>query len=123
LVNDIGTRVVMAMGGAASSYEAALATTASPVPLARGGGGLRRRSRHKADPLGARLHGAGILGITAWRRDHRSHRKSFVFGRHAGAQCVTAALLVKSGWNGVDDIFSAGPISSPPNAPKAQPIA
>jgi 2-methylcitrate dehydratase PrpD len=45
-------------------------------------------------------------GIAAWRRDTDHVEKAFVFGGMPARSGVTSALLVQSGWNGVDDIFS-----------------
>src|SRR5207302_4841271 len=45
-------------------------------------------------------------GIAAWRRDTDHIEKAFVFGGMPARSGVTSALLVQSGWNGVDDIFS-----------------
>ena len=45
-------------------------------------------------------------GIAAWDRDTDHIEKGFVFGGMPARSGVTSALLVQSGWNGVDDIFS-----------------
>ena len=45
-------------------------------------------------------------GIAAWQRDTDHIEKAFVFGGMSARSGVTAALLVQSGWTGVDDIFS-----------------
>jgi 2-methylcitrate dehydratase PrpD len=45
-------------------------------------------------------------GIEAWHRDTEHMENSFVLAGMPARSGVTAALLVKSGWNGVDDIFS-----------------
>src|SRR3954452_9696382 len=44
-------------------------------------------------------------GIVAWRRDTDHIEKAFVFGGNTARNGVTAALLVRSGWNGVDGVF------------------
>jgi 2-methylcitrate dehydratase PrpD len=44
--------------------------------------------------------------IVAWRRDTDHIEKAFVFAAMPARNGVTAALLVKSGWNGVDDVLS-----------------
>src|SRR5579863_4915745 len=44
--------------------------------------------------------------IAAWDRDTDHIEKGFVFGGMPARSGVTSALLVQSGWNGVDDIFS-----------------
>jgi 2-methylcitrate dehydratase PrpD len=45
-------------------------------------------------------------GIAAWQRDTDHIEKAFVFGGMSARSGVTAALLVQSGWTGVDDVFS-----------------
>jgi 2-methylcitrate dehydratase PrpD len=60
-------------------------------------------------------------GIVAWRRDTDHIEKAFVFAGMTARNGVTAALLVKSGWNGVDDIFSGADNFFAAYAPKAQP--
>jgi 2-methylcitrate dehydratase PrpD len=45
-------------------------------------------------------------GIIAWRRDSDHIEKAFVFAGMPARNGATAALVVRSGWNGVDDIFS-----------------
>jgi 2-methylcitrate dehydratase PrpD len=45
-------------------------------------------------------------GIAAWDRDTDHIEKGFVFGGMPARSGVTSALLVKSGWTGIDDIFS-----------------
>src|SRR5947209_6874413 len=45
-------------------------------------------------------------GIGAWSRDTEHMEKAFLFGGKPAAGGVTAAFLVRSGWTGVDDVFS-----------------
>ncbi|MGH9679406.1 MAG: MmgE/PrpD family protein, partial [Candidatus Acidiferrales bacterium] len=45
-------------------------------------------------------------GTAAWQRDTDHIEKGFVFAAGPARNGVTAALLVQSGWTGVDDIFS-----------------
>jgi 2-methylcitrate dehydratase PrpD len=45
-------------------------------------------------------------GFIIWRRDVDHIEKGFVFGGMPARNGVTAALLVRSGWTGVDDVFS-----------------
>src|SRR3989442_8085724 len=45
-------------------------------------------------------------GIAAWSRDTDHIEKGFVFGGMPARDGVTSALLVHSGWTGVDDILS-----------------
>ena len=119
---DIGTRVVMAMGGAAFSYESSLAThsiagTFGATAAAVCAAGLDARQIRWA--LGYAAQESS--GITAWRRDTDHIEKAFVFAGMPARNGVTAALLVKSGWNGVEDIFSGPDNFFAAYAPKAQP--
>jgi 2-methylcitrate dehydratase PrpD len=47
-------------------------------------------------------------GIGAWRRDTEHIEKAFLFGGMGARNGVTAALVVHSGWSGVNDVL-AGP--------------
>ena len=62
-------------------------------------------------------------GIAAWQRDSDHIEKAFVFGGMPARSGVTAAVLVGSGWTGIDDILS-GPdnflLAYSPNADAAR---
>jgi len=60
-------------------------------------------------------------GIVAWRRDTDHIEKAFVFAGMPARNGVTAGLVVKSGWNGVDDVFSGADNFFQAYAPKADP--
>ena len=60
-------------------------------------------------------------GITAWQRDTDHIEKAFVFGGMPARSGVTAALLVRSAWTGVDDIFSGSDNFLAAYAPQADP--
>src|ERR1700682_2165100 len=45
-------------------------------------------------------------GLGAWNRDTEHIQKAFLFGGMTARSGVTSAMLVQSGWTGVDDIFS-----------------
>src|SRR5437763_5980276 len=119
---DVGTRVVMAMGGAAFSYESSLAThgiagTFCAAAAAGACAGLDARQMRWLLDYTAQQSS----GIVAWRRDTDHIEKAFVFGGMTARNGVTAALLVRSGWNGVEDIFSGDDNFFKAYAPKAQP--
>jgi 2-methylcitrate dehydratase PrpD len=119
---DVGTRVVMAMGGAAFSYESSLSThsIAGTFGAAAAGAcaaGLDPRQMRWALDYTAQQSS----GIVAWRRDTDHIEKAFVFGGKPARDGVTAALLVRSGWNGVDDVFSGADNFFQAYAPKAEP--
>jgi 2-methylcitrate dehydratase PrpD len=119
---DVGPRVVMAMGGAAFSYESSLAThsiagTFGASAAAGCAAALEARQMRWLLDYAAQQSS----GIIAWRRDTDHIEKAFVFAGMPARNGVTAALLVKSGWNGVDDIFSGADNFFAAYAPKAQP--
>src|SRR5207342_2511171 len=62
-------------------------------------------------------------GIGAWRQDTEHVEKSFMFGGMGARNGVTAALLVRAGWTGVDDVFSGEDNFFQVNAPKGDPAA
>jgi 2-methylcitrate dehydratase PrpD len=59
-------------------------------------------------------------GIIAWRRDTDHIEKAFVFGGMPARNGVTSALVVQSGWNGLDDIFTGPDNFFQAYAPKSQ---
>ena len=62
-------------------------------------------------------------GYAVWERDTDHIEKGFVFAGMPARNGVTAALLVRSGWNGVDDVFSGDDNFFQVNAPKGNPAA
>jgi len=60
-------------------------------------------------------------GIGTWRDDTDHIEKGFLFGAMSARNGVTAALLVQSGWNGVNDVFSGPQNFVKSYAPKADP--
>jgi 2-methylcitrate dehydratase PrpD len=119
---DVGTRVVMAMGGAEFSYESSLAThsiagTFCAAAAAACAAALNARQMRWALDYTAQQSS----GIVAWRRDTDHVEKAFVFGGMTARNGVTAALVVRSGWNGVEDIFSGADNFFQAYAPKAKP--
>src|SRR6202035_263666 len=119
---DIGTRVVTAMGGAEFSYASSLSThsiagTFGAAAAAACAAGLDARQMRWALDYTAQQSS----GIRAWRRDTDHIEKAFEFAGMPAREGITSALLVKSGWSGVDDIFSRADNFFAPYAPKAQP--
>ncbi len=104
---DIGPRVTMAMGGATFSYEShksthSIAGVFGAAAAAGCAAGLDARQMRWLLDYTAQQSS----GIAAWRRDTDHIEKAFVFGGMPARSGVTSALLVHSGWNGVDDVFS-----------------
>jgi 2-methylcitrate dehydratase PrpD len=118
---DVGTRVLVAMGGAEFSYASSLSThsiggTFGAAAAASCVAGLEARQMRWALDYTAQQSS----GIIAWRRDTDHIEKAFVFGGMPARNGVTSALVVKSGWNGVDDIFSGPDNFFQAYAPKAK---
>jgi 2-methylcitrate dehydratase PrpD len=59
-------------------------------------------------------------GTRAWQRDTDHIEKAFVYGGMTARNGVTSALVVRTGWNGVDNIFSGADNFFQTYAPKAQ---
>src|SRR5467141_2902748 len=60
-------------------------------------------------------------GIGAWRRDTEHIEKGFVFGGMGARNGVMAAMVVHSGWTGVDDVLSGSNNFVESLNPKADP--
>jgi 2-methylcitrate dehydratase PrpD len=119
---DVGTRLTMALGGMTFRDES-------------------RRSTHAfAGNFGSAASAGCVAALTAgqmrwlldyasqqasgyaiWARDTDHIEKGFVFGGMPARNGVTAALLVRSGWTGVDDVFSGDDNFFQVNAPKGNP--
>jgi 2-methylcitrate dehydratase PrpD len=119
---DVGTRVILAMGGSEFSYESSLDThgiagTFGASSAAACVAGLDSRQMRWVLDYAAQQSS----GILVWRRDIDHIEKGFAFGGMPARNGVTSALVVQSGWTGVDDIFSGANNFFIAYAPKAQP--
>jgi 2-methylcitrate dehydratase PrpD len=117
---DVGTRVVLAMGGAHYSYESSFSThsiagTFGAAAAAACAAGLDARQMRWVMDYTAQQSS----GIVAWRRDTDHVEKAFVFGGMPARNGVTSALLVESGWNGLEDVFTGADNFFQAYAPKA----
>ena len=104
---DVGTRVTMAFGGARFQTDThhdshATAGVFCAAAAAASAAGLNRQQMRWVIDYTAQQ----TAGIAAWKRDVEHVEKSFVFAGMPARNGVTAALLVQSGWTGVDDILS-----------------
>jgi 2-methylcitrate dehydratase PrpD len=104
---DVGTRVTMSMGGPAYqalTHRSTHGTVASVAAGAAAGcaAGLNAQQMRLLLDYSAQQ----TSGIGAWSRDTEHMEKAFLFGGKPAAGGVTAAMLIRSGWTGVDDIFS-----------------
>lgn len=60
-------------------------------------------------------------GFAVWQRDPEHMEKAFMFGSMGARNGVTAALLIRSGWTGVSDVFSGPENFFQSYAPQADP--
>ena len=104
---DVGPRITMSMGG--PGYQAAthrsthgtVATFASGAAAGCAASLNPQQMRFLLDYTAQQTSGIG-----AWSRDAEHMEKAFLFGGKPAAAAVTTAMLIRSGWTGVDDIFS-----------------
>jgi 2-methylcitrate dehydratase PrpD len=104
---DVGTRVTMTLGGQRFEADSHWSThSISPLfgAAAAAGCAAGLSAQQMRWLLGYTAHQSSGLG--AWNRDTQHVQKAFHFGGMTARNGVTAALLVQSGWTGVDDIFS-----------------
>ena len=115
---DVGTRMTMALGGSAfrdstrRSTHAYAGTFGSAAAAGCAAGFDAQRMRWLLDYASQQAGGYAV-----WGRDTDHIEKGFVFGGMPARNGVTAALLVRAGWNGVDDVFSGDDDFFQVNAP------
>src|SRR2546426_2933140 len=104
---DVGTRITMSMGGPAYQTATHRSTHGTVAAFAAGAAAGSAASLN-AQQMRLLLDYSAqqTSGIGAWSRDAEHMEKAFLFGGKPAAGAVTAAFLVRSGWTGVDDIFS-----------------
>src|SRR6202171_1305543 len=104
---DVGPRITMSMGGPgyqAAPHRSSQGTVATVAPGAAAGCAASlnpQQMRFLLDYTAQQTSGIG-----AWSRDAEHMEKAFLFGGKPAAAAVTTAMLIRSGWTGVDDIFS-----------------
>jgi 2-methylcitrate dehydratase PrpD len=104
---DVGCRVTMTLGGADFQIKTHRATHSvagdfGASAAAGSAAGLNPQQMRWLLDYAAQQSS----GIAAWQRDSMHIEKAFTFGGMPARNGVTAALVVSSGWTGVDDIFS-----------------
>src|SRR5262249_35908947 len=104
---DIGPRVTMCLGIPALSREAhksshSIAGAFGAAAAAGCAAGLDAQGMRWLIDYTAQQSS----GIAAWQRDSDHIEKAFVFGGMPARSGVTAAVLVRAGWTGLDDILS-----------------
>jgi 2-methylcitrate dehydratase PrpD len=104
---DVGSRVMMAMGGVVYRQTSRRAThaIAGGFGAAAAAGALATLNAQQMRWL-LDYASQQSSGIAAWERDQDHIEKAFVFGGMGARSGVTAALLVHAGWTGVGDVFS-----------------
>jgi len=121
---DIGTRLTMALDAIAFRNDSRRSTHAfagnfgSAAAAGCVAGLTAQQMRWLLDYASQQAAGYAI-----WERDTDHIEKGFVFAGMPARNGVTAALLVRSGWNGVDDVFSGDDNFFQVNAPKGNPAA
>src|SRR3984957_4121529 len=104
---DIGSRVTMTLGGQKFEAESHWSTH-SIAPLfgaaAAASCAASLNAQQMRRMLGYTAHQSSGLGLC--NRDTEHIQKAFHFGGMSARSGVTSALLVESGWTGVNDIFS-----------------
>jgi len=104
---DIGTRITMSMGGPA--YQTATHRSTHGTAACFGAGAAAGcAAALSADKMRLLLDYTAqqTSGIGAWSRDAEHMEKAFLFAGKPASGAVLAASLIRSGWTGVDDIFS-----------------
>ena len=119
---DVGPRLTMALGGVTFRDESRRSTHAyagnfgSAAAAGCVAGLTAQQMRWLLDYASQQTGGYAI-----WGRDTDHIEKGFVFGGMPARNGVTAALVVRAGWNGVDDVFSGDDNFFQVNAPKGNP--
>ena len=115
---DIGMRAYKTLNGGVLKETHGLVGTMGAA--AAGGCVVRLNVQQTRWLLDYAAQQAGA-GIGTWRDDTDHIEKAFLFGAMSARNGVTAALLVQSGWTGVNDVFSGPQNFVKSYAPKADP--
>jgi 2-methylcitrate dehydratase PrpD len=99
---DIGMRAMMTVGAGMKETHNLVGTMGATAAAGCAASLTAQQMRWLLD-YAAQQAGAGI---GAWRRDTEHIEKAFVFGAMGARNGVNAALVVHSGWTGVNDILS-----------------
>lgn len=99
---DIGMRAMMTVGAGMRETHNLVGTMGATAAAGCAAGLNAQQMRWLLD-YAAQQAGAGI---GAWRRDTEHIEKAFVFGAMGARNGVNAAMVVHSGWTGVNDILS-----------------
>ena len=104
---DVGTRFVLTMGGPSIQSEGHRSTHSI---MGIFGAAAAAASAANLNPQQVRwvldYTAQQSSGIATWQRDTQHIEKGFVYAGMPARGGVTSALLVESGWTGVDDVLS-----------------
>ena len=104
---DIGTRVTMSLGGPAYQSMTHRSTHGTAACFCAGAAaGCAAGLSAGQMRLLLDYTTQQTSGIGAWARDAEHMEKAFLFAGKPASVAVLAAGLIRSGWSGVDDIFS-----------------
>jgi 2-methylcitrate dehydratase PrpD len=104
---DIGTRVLMSMGGPAYQAATHRSTHGTAACFCAGAAAGCAAGLNEAQMrLMLDYTAQQASGIGAWSRDAAHMEKAFLFAGKPASIAVLAATLIRSGWSGVEDIFS-----------------
>ena len=101
---DVGLRAITTVGGGVAVKD--IHIMLGTFGAAAAGGCVARLSSQQMRWLLDYAAQQSTSGTPAWKRDTEHIEKAFVFAGAGARNGVTAALLVHSGWTGVDDILS-----------------
>ncbi|HEY8714026.1 MAG TPA: MmgE/PrpD family protein [Candidatus Acidoferrum sp.] len=104
---DVGSRFTIALGGQKYENESHFSThsIATIFGAAAAAGCAASLNAHQMRVL-IGYAAQQCSGLTSWRRDSEHLQKAFVFAGMTARSGVTSALVVQSGWTGVEDILS-----------------
>src|SRR3984893_15990528 len=104
---DIGTRVSMSLGGPAYQATTHRSTHGTAACFCAGAAaGCAAGLNEQQMRLMLDYTAQQTSGIGAWSRDAAHMEKAFLFAGKPASVAVLAASLIRSGWSGVEDIFS-----------------
>jgi 2-methylcitrate dehydratase PrpD len=104
---DVGCRFTIVLGGQRYENESHFSThSIATIFGAAAAAGCAANLNAKQMRLMLGYAAQQCSGLTSWRRDSEHVQKAFVFGGMTARSGLTSALVVHSGWTGVEDILS-----------------
>jgi 2-methylcitrate dehydratase PrpD len=119
---DLGPRMAIAMGGPTFQKNSHLSMHSfGGIFAAAAGAGCAASLNSQQMRWLLDYAAQQSAGTAAWQRDTEHIEKGLVFAGAPARSGVTSALLIQSGWTGVDDIFTGPDNFFEAHAPKADP--